>query len=92
MDGRSFGIEMCRHGYVLKEFDLDSFPQEITFSVNHSSSELMETKKKYDEKTGKIASYSVMFYYTPQFAAITQVMKAVIVHYDIFVSGHFWLY
>ena len=72
MDERSFGIEMCRNGYVLKEFDMDAFPQEITFSVNQSLSSGSLKHAPGDERKDKVVTYSVMFYYTPQFAAITQ--------------------
>lgn len=71
MNGRSYGIEMCSNGYVLKEFDLAAFPQEITFSVNQTTIGSLQ-KTSVAERNNKVVTYSVMFYYTPQFAAITQ--------------------
>ena len=69
-DGRSFGIETCHGGYVLKRFDLASFPQEQSFYLpqsdqqSSSSSENLATRGQQDNSS--VVTYSVMIYYTPQ--------------------------
>ena len=76
--GRSFSLERCYSGHTWKEFDVTSFEDE-----DHSSSEelgdeeevesrkMTELRKSATEDRTTPATYSVMFYYTPDFEAIT---------------------
>ena len=70
MDGRSFGIERCHQGYVLKKFDLNTFPQEQSFPLSQeqqSSSSLSQSLANRGQKDNiTLVTYSVMIYFTPQ--------------------------
>ena len=69
-DGRSFSIERCHRGYVLKRFDLTSFPQEQSFFLSQeqrSSSSLSPTlSSRGNQDNSTLVTFSVMIYYTPQ--------------------------
>ena len=71
-DGRSFAIEKCSQIHIWKEFDVASFEQNkpaerpTTYS---NSSKAMNPRRIEDRSI--ISNYSVMIYYTPEFAAVT---------------------
>ena len=65
-DDKSYAIEKCHHGHLIKEFDLTSFEDfEIGDELTEGSSSdyILETV----EDTTTIVTYSVMFYYTQAF-------------------------
>lgn len=72
--GKSFAIEKCIGGYIWKEFDIGSFSTDQAME--------MRARRMYNPRVAELraaaladnttsASLSIMFYYTPQFAAIT---------------------
>ena len=72
--GRAFALERCGASYIWEEFDVPNFPEDNT-------EEAVEDEDDDDDDMPVIAtnstmrqeqkSYSVMFYYTPEFAAAT---------------------
>ena len=73
-DGRSFAIERCFNGHIWKEYDVASFkPDEVAIFkgpiVEDKNAARASRNSASDNTT--IVTYSVMFYYTPEFAAIT---------------------
>ena len=69
--GKSFGIERCQSKHVLKEFDLETFDQEEvihTHSENWSNNIVSEPAPS---DNSALVQYTVMFYFTPDFAKIT---------------------
>ena len=74
-EGKSYGIEKCHTGHVWKEFDMDSIdsyedrvirPKLPTAPKLAKSSPAVDTT---DNTT--VVTYSVMFYFTPEFGADT---------------------
>jgi len=69
-DGGSFAIEQCHNNHILKVFNVKLFPDEECFPIESKSMiEDSKTKSVADNKT--IVTYSVMIYYTLQFASVT---------------------
>ena len=76
-DGRSFAIEKCHHGHVWKEYDVKKFKDDsVALDMNITSnlektmfSREIDEWRKYNKKT--VVTFSVMFYYTPEFAVVT---------------------
>ena len=74
-EGRSYGIEKCASGHTWKEYDVLSFKADSAIKIHLPKSasnrefESLQAIAEADNATA--ASYSVMFYYTPEFAAIT---------------------
>ena len=66
-DGRSFAIEKCHDGHVWKEFNVSKFGEDATIDPGVNVTFSIEK----EENRQSIATYSVMFYYTPQFKAVT---------------------
>ena len=66
-DGTSFGLEKCSGGHVWKEFEVSSFKQDR--AVNFSGNPTRKVKSTSDNTT--IVTYTVMFYYTADFASQT---------------------
>ena len=70
--GKSYSIEKGRRGYVWKDFDTRSFKPEIP---KRSSAPKDVSKQKLVQQgvndTTTVVTYSVMIYYTPEFAAAT---------------------
>ena len=71
-DGRSFALEKCGGSYIFEEFDVASFPTE---GGETDGGDLVEeggsgTNTTASTRQGQ-RTYSVMFYYTPEFAAAT---------------------
>merc|ERR1719397_1464194 len=68
----SYAIEKCHNDYVWKEFDVKSFEKEI---FQGTSLPEIAGKKKLVEQgvadTTTPVTYSVMLYYTPEFASVT---------------------
>merc|ERR1712038_434928 len=71
-DGRGFALEKCGDSYIFEEFDEDNFPgdeieDEDYDGVSDDNINFNATANmRQDQKT-----YSIMFYYTPEFAAVT---------------------
>ena len=67
-DGREYEIESCHKGHVLKEIDVKNLgseaPEMPSLDMSQSSSEA-----EADNTT--IVTFSLMFYYTPEFEAVT---------------------
>ena len=68
-DGRSFAIEKCHHGHVWKEFNISSFKDDIDVETEDRKAILSSREIPTDRQT--IVTYSVIFYYTAEFAAAT---------------------
>ena len=73
--GQSYAIEKCASGHTWRQFDVGSFKgdeaveaDEVKFGPGQRASEL-RSMAAADNVTSH--TYSVMFYFTPQFAAIT---------------------
>ena len=72
--GKSYGIEKCGSGHTWKEYDVSSFKSDKAIKIDSlaSSSKEFESLRAAGEADNVTsASYSVMFYYTPEFLAIT---------------------
>ena len=72
--GRSFAIEKCSSGHTWREFNVNSFKADsaVDLGVKEATSrKVSELRKSGAEDTTTPASYSVMFYYTADFEAIT---------------------
>ena len=71
-DDKSYFIEKCHHGHVIKEYDLSSF-EEMGDQLGEvrSSDPVLETVEDRVEDTTTIVTYSVMFYYTQAFEDAT---------------------
>ena len=69
-DGRSFALEKCGSSYIFEEFDLTSLPPEEDF-VDSTAAEVETDSYPSPTETKAPRSYSVMVYYTPEFAAAT---------------------
>ena len=69
-DGSSFGIEHCGDYHIAKEFDMSSFKEDIAITDGVKSGFDMSSGDYFTDNT-TIVTYSVMFYYTPEFASIT---------------------
>ena len=70
--GDSFALEKCSLGFAWKEFSVDSFEADTAVLLDlpeDSTTGVLQAKAAADNVTA--ASYSVMFYYTPEFADIT---------------------
>ena len=68
----SYAIEKCHHGYVWKTFDVGSFGEDVVEKI--SQPEILGRQSLLDQGVADdntMVTYSVMFYYTPEFAAIT---------------------
>ena len=74
-DGRSFSIEKCSTGHVWKEYDVSSFGTDDVVPFPGDSTDPDKFAARYArqgvEDNSTIVTYSVMFYYTPEFASIT---------------------
>merc|ERR1712168_1044606 len=74
-EGKSYSIEKSQKGYVWKDFDTGSFMPDIS----EKSSEPEDISRQFvkrppplgAEDTTTVVTYSVMIYYTPDFASIT---------------------
>ena len=66
--GRAFALEECGGGYIFREFDVASFPTEEDM-VRDGASEDNNGLVTATTKTEGPWSYSLMLYYTPEFAA-----------------------
>ena len=72
--GRSFSLEKCSSGHTWKEFNVTSFKDDFAVELGDQeveSRKMAELKKAGTEDTTTPATYSVMFYYTADFEAIT---------------------
>merc|ERR1711892_1073286 len=80
-EGKSYGIEKCASGHTWKEYDVASFKSDRALTIrnpkpsNRDFENLLATAEA-DNTTA--ASYSVMFYYTPEFEAITSDIRGYI--------------
>jgi len=71
-DGKSFALEKCQNGYIFEEFDVHAFPEEEG-ELDGNFARALSPKMVFDRN--EIVTYSVMFYYTPEFAAATPNVK-----------------
>jgi len=74
-DGRSYAIEKCRDRYIFEEFDLPSFPSDDESGHDHfemqSLREVHVNASSSSSPSGEQRTYSIMIYYTPEFAEVT---------------------
>ena len=74
-DGHAFALEKCGNSYIFEEFDLESFPADEGVVDGHGVDtvelDLEERQMNIDHMRQGQKSFSVMFYYTPEFAAAT---------------------
>ena len=71
-DGHAFALERCGGSYIFEEFDVASFPEE----EEGDDSDYVEAAASHGANTTAASrqgqrTYSVMFYYTAEFAAAT---------------------
>lgn len=66
--GRAFALEECGGGYIFQEFDVASFPPEED-RVRDGAREDDDGPVTATTEAEGPRSYSVMLYYTPEFAA-----------------------
>merc|ERR1719295_822190 len=72
--GRSFSLEKCTSGHTWKEFNVTSFEDISALELGDEeveSRKMAELRNSGAEDTTTPATYSVMFYYTADFEAIT---------------------
>ena len=65
--GSSFAMEKCDNGHVWKEFDVSTFIPDKAIKIGNSTQKSVRTVT--DNTT--IVTYSVMFYFTADFASVT---------------------
>ena len=76
-DGHAFALEKCGNSYIFEEFDVASFPEDNATVVygppDDNSGEVPVSTNKAGQDFSKpgMKTYSIMFYYTPEFAAAT---------------------
>ena len=72
-DGKAFALEKCGNNYIFEEFDVQSFPSEKENEheglMTEENTRIIDTNMTMDRN--EIATYSIMVYYTPEFAATT---------------------
>ena len=71
-DGHSYELEKCEDNYILKEFDVDSFPPDIHIINDEETAVGSSTRQTRSVNSSRNRSISVMFYYTPDFANAPQ--------------------
>ena len=69
-DHKSYALEKCQDGYVWKEYEVDSFGEDVV-EINSDSDDLPTFAANRTTDTTTMVNYTVMFYYTPEFASIT---------------------
>ena len=72
-DGHVFALEQCGDSYIFEEFDVDSFPEDnatVEYGPDDNSTEVPVLSNTTMMRSGA-KTYSIMFYYTPEFAAAT---------------------
>ena len=75
-DGKSYAIEKCSNIHIWKEFDVDSFEQNKPEDrPTYSNSSRAMNPRRIEDRSA-ISYYSVMIYYTPEFAAVTADIEA----------------
>merc|ERR1712110_903008 len=65
-DDKSYAIEKCHHGHVIKEYDMASFEDDQTERSLEPVMKTLELENRVDDTTTVVA-YSIMFYYTQAF-------------------------
>ena len=72
-DGKSFALEKCGNGYIFEEFDLQAFSTEEEAEPEEFASKniVRSMSPQTFNDRNEIVTYSVMIYYTPEFAAVT---------------------
>merc|ERR1712073_197583 len=71
-DGRGFALEKCGDSYIFEEFDEDNFPGDEIEDEDYDgvSDDNINVNATANMRQGQ-KTYSIMFYYTPEFAAVT---------------------
>merc|ERR1719195_633566 len=69
-DGHAFALEKCGGSYIFEEFDVDSFPEDKAIMEDDEDSGEVPVISNTTLRSGA-NTYSIMFYYTPEFAAAT---------------------
>ena len=67
-DGRSYAVEKCKTCHIWKEFNTSSFEKNMPLNVTES---IQVSERTFPPDTTTIKTYSIMVYYTPEFAAVT---------------------
>ena len=91
--GKSYAIEKCGSIYIWTEFEIASFKADSAVETDQTSdrfsrSQVKELRAKATADNVTAATYSVMFYYTPQFEAITSDIPGYID--QVQASSSFW--
>jgi len=71
IDGRSLAIEHCGDGHVLKEYDVSRFKEDTLIADTDYVVDDDEASNDFFVDNTTLVTYSVMFYYTPEFASVT---------------------
>ena len=71
IDGRSLAIEHCGDGHVLKEYDVSRFKEDTLIADTDYVVDDDEVSNDFFVDNTTLVTYSVMFYYTPEFASVT---------------------
>ena len=67
IDGTSYSLEKCSNFHVWKEFDVNTFQEDRAIEIAIPTRNVVKTAP--DNST--IVTYTVMFYYTADFASVT---------------------
>jgi len=71
-EGKSFALEKCQNGYIFEEFDVHAFlEEEGELDGNFARALSPNSTNSTWYNRNEIVTYTVMFYYTPEFAAAT---------------------
>ena len=72
-DGRSFSLEKCLNTHAWMEFDMKYFKPDKAIELDKPGEDIIKHVDPTDSPTNSsLVSYSVMFYYTAEFAGVTQ--------------------
>ena len=71
-DGRSFALEKCKKSYIFQQFNVTSFPNdEVIDEGDFMKADVMPDSLPKSRSIKGSYTYSIMFYYTAEFAAAT---------------------
>jgi len=71
VSGRSFALEKCTNSHLWIEYNVTSFEADISVEDNSDGMRDREVDDLISNDTTTDAVYSIMFYYTPEFAQVT---------------------
>ena len=71
-DGHSYAVEKCKAGHIWKEFDTSSFEKNLPIRVSNANRFSKREVPQLSQDRTTIKTYSIMVYYTPEFASVTE--------------------